>query len=80
MRTRIIRIGNSRGIRIPRAVLEQCGFEDEAVLEVERGRLIVRPAPHPREGWDRAFAAMARRGDDRCTPMEREASQNLHVQ
>lgn len=65
MRVPLVRIGNSRGIRIPRAVLEQLGFEGELVLEIRSGRLVLSRARRPREGWDRSFARMAERRDDR---------------
>jgi len=65
MRVHLIRIGNSRGIRIPKAVLEQLGLEGELDLEIRSGKLVLSCARRPREGWDEAFAAMAKRGDDR---------------
>jgi antitoxin MazE len=65
LRTHIIRIGNERGIRIPEAMLEQLGEGDEVELVAEQDRLVIRPASHPREGWDEQFRAMAARGDDR---------------
>jgi antitoxin MazE len=64
MRTRIVRIGNSRGVRIPKLLLEQSGLEGEVEMNAENGYLIIRPATRPREGWAAAFRAMARRGDD----------------
>jgi len=64
LKTRIIRIGNSRGIRIPKACLEQLGLDGEVELKVQADRLVVRPARHPREGWDEAFRRMAEHGDD----------------
>ncbi len=64
MKTNIVRIGNSKGIRLPKPILEQCGLEDEVELEVEGNRLVVRSAHAPRSGWDQAFAAMAKKGDD----------------
>jgi len=64
MKTRIIRIGNSRGIRIPKPLLEQTGLEGEVELIVQDGSLVIRPADRPRAGWDESFANMARRGDD----------------
>ena len=66
IRTRIIKIGNSQGIRIPKVLLEQsCIDSDQEVeIEVEGDRLIVRAAPKIRVGWDEAFAAMAQRQDD----------------
>lgn len=70
MRAHIIRIGNSRGLRIPKPVLEQCGFGDEVELEVHEHRLIVSSAPRPREGWGRMFEAMAEYGDDQLVDGE----------
>jgi antitoxin MazE len=64
IRTRIVKIGNSQGIRIPKPLLEQSGIHTEVEIEVQDDRLIVRPAPRSRVGWDEAFAAMAERGDD----------------
>jgi antitoxin MazE len=56
MRASLVRIGNSKGLRIPKPVLEQCGFGSEVELQVEPGRLVVLPAPaHPRAGWEQAF-------------------------
>jgi antitoxin MazE len=66
IKTRLIRIGNSQGIRIPRAVVEQTGLQGELELEVRRRQLLVRPASHPREGWEDQFRRMADRGDDRA--------------
>ena len=64
MRTRIVKIGNSRGIRIPKPLLEQAGLHEEVDLVLEDGVLIVRPA-EVRQGWDEAFQAMAEEGEDR---------------
>ncbi len=57
MRASLVRIGNSRGLRIPKPVLEQCGFGSEVELQVEPGRLVVLPVAPTRAGWDEAFAA-----------------------
>lgn len=64
MRAKIVRVGNSRGIRIPKRALEEAGLKDEIELEVKRDRLVLRSAIRPRAGWDEAFAEMARSGDD----------------
>ena len=64
IRTKIIKVGNSRGIRLPRAILEQAGLKDEVELKVEGNRLIILPASRPRQGWEALFAAMTERGDD----------------
>jgi len=64
LRTRIIKIGNSQGIRIPKPLLEQAGLGEEVELELQENRIVIRPAANPREGWDEAFKLMAARGDD----------------
>jgi antitoxin MazE len=55
MRTRIVRIGNSRGIRIPKRLLEQTGLGPEVELEVQGQQIIIRRASHPREGWEESI-------------------------
>jgi len=64
-RTRIVKIGNSQGIRIPKLLLDQLGLFGEVELEVEEGRLVVRPVRGSRQGWEEQFAEMAQAGDDR---------------
>ena len=65
LQTKIIRIGNSQGIRIPKALLEQMKARDQVSLRVEDGELIVGPVDNPRQGWEKAFARMAAAGEDR---------------
>ena len=65
IRSKVIKIGNSRGIRIPRTLLEQAGLTDEVEMTVEGNKLIIHSAQVPRQGWDAQFAAMAEQGDDR---------------
>jgi antitoxin MazE len=57
MKIELVRIGNSRGIRIPKPLIEQCGFGDTVELHVEQNRLIIAPDRSPREGWKQAFNA-----------------------
>ncbi len=64
MRARIIRIGNSQGVRIPKALLEEAGLSGDVDMTVRDGALVVTAAGCPREGWDRAFGDMAEYGDD----------------
>ncbi|HEV2949910.1 MAG TPA: AbrB/MazE/SpoVT family DNA-binding domain-containing protein [Gemmataceae bacterium] len=64
MKTRIIPIGNSKGIRIPKALLEQSGLDGEVEILAKNGSLVIRSAKQPRAGWAEAFEEMARRGDD----------------
>ena len=65
MKTAIIKIGNSRGIRIPKTVFKQCGFENEVDMVIHHHELIIRSPHQPREGWVESFQAMAQSGDDR---------------
>lgn len=60
----IIPIGNSKGIRIPKVILEQYGLTDKADLILEEGRLILQAPAKPRQGWEEAAQEMAARGDD----------------
>ena len=64
MKTRIVRIGNSQGIRIPKPLLETAGLQGEVELTAKRGLLLVRSVHRPRAGWGEAFQEMARHGDD----------------
>ena len=58
MITHLTAIGNSRGIRIPSALLRQCGFEQKVELRVRGQQIIISPAHKPRAGWDEALAAV----------------------
>jgi len=63
-KTRIVRIGNSRGIRVPRLLLDQAALPDEVELRAEPGRIVVSAAARPRSGWAAKARTMHRRGDD----------------
>ncbi len=65
-KARIVRIGNSRGIRVPKALLDQAQLPEEVELQAEPGRLVIRAARRPRAGWADAAAAMHARGDDQA--------------
>ncbi len=65
IRARIVRIGNSRGLRLPKALIEQAALSDDVELHVERGRLIVQSVREPRLGWEEAATRMHEAGDDR---------------
>ena len=63
-RTRIVQIGNSKGIRVPKVLLDHAHLPDEVELQADNGRLIVRAARGPRAGWAEAAEAMHTRGAD----------------
>ncbi len=71
VKARLIKIGNSRGIRIPKLLLEQVGLAGEVEVEAQSGQLIIRAAKSPRQGWDAQFQDMARAGDDRLLDGEK---------
>jgi antitoxin MazE len=64
MKAKIIQIGNSRGVRLPRALLEQANLSEDVQIEAAPNQIIIRSAHAPREGWESAFRLMAQRGDD----------------
>lgn len=66
MKAKLVRIGNSRGVRLPKVIIDQAGLGDEVELVVQGGRIILGPVPtNPREGWDEAFRrAIAKYGRD----------------
>jgi len=64
VRAKIVPIGNSRGIRIPKVWLEQLGVADEVQMAIQDERLVITRPRHPRETWAAAFRAMAAAGDD----------------
>ena len=65
MRARVIKIGNSQGLRIPKPILDQTGILDDVEIEVEKNQIIIRPVKNVREGWDAAFKKMSEKGDDK---------------
>ena len=70
MKTRIIKIGNSQGIRIPKVILEQSGLSEEVELEIQDKQLIIRPTRHTRQGWEEAFRTMSKNRDDQLLDFE----------
>lgn len=64
MKARVIKIGNSQGLRIPKAILDQTGIQDEVEIEVDKEQIIIRPLKNTRQGWDAAFKLMSEQGDD----------------
>ncbi len=61
---RVIKVGNSQGIRIPKLLLEQSGIQENVEIEVRDNQLIITAAPRSRVGWAEAFAEMANNHDD----------------
>lgn len=65
MKVNIVSIGNSKGIRIPKSILDQCNFNKEADLEVQNNKLVIKPVKKKiRDGWGNAFKIMHERKED----------------
>ncbi|TAF74225.1 MAG: AbrB/MazE/SpoVT family DNA-binding domain-containing protein [Bacteroidetes bacterium] len=64
METSIISIGNSKGIRLSKTVIEKYNFQDKIELILENDYLILKPKPTPRMGWEKSFKEMNQNGDD----------------
>ena len=70
MRANIVRIGNSQGIRIPKAILDQCGIRGVVELTIDGDRLVIAPETEPRAGWAEAFqSAVAAEGENEPDPL-----------
>jgi antitoxin MazE len=64
MKAQIVRIGNSRGIRLSKSILEETGFREVVELRIVSGGLLLRPGRKAREGWAEAAREMAAKGED----------------
>jgi antitoxin MazE len=60
----VIRIGNSKGIRLSKTILERYNIKDTVELIMEKGYIIIKPKTEPRKGWEKAFKKMHEKGDD----------------
>ncbi len=65
MEVSVIQIGNSKGIRFSKTILEKYNIKDKVDLILEKGKIIIQPLPNPRKGWEKAFKEMREKGDDR---------------
>ena len=61
----VIQIGNSKGIRLTKALIEKYNIKDTVELILEKGYIILKPKSSPRKGWDKAFKKMHENGDDK---------------
>ncbi len=65
MKTRLIRVGNSRGIRLPKPLIEEIGLTDEVELRARNGAIVITPASRSRAGWGEAAERLQNRDEDR---------------
>jgi antitoxin MazE len=64
MELSIIQIGNSKGFRLSKTLIEKYNIKDKVELILEKGYLILKPISSPRKGWETAFKEMNENGDD----------------
>lgn len=64
MEVSIIKIGNSKGFRLTKTILERYNITDKVEMILEKGQIVLRPISEPRKGWDKAFQKMHENGDD----------------
>ncbi|HED06221.1 MAG TPA: AbrB/MazE/SpoVT family DNA-binding domain-containing protein [Ignavibacteria bacterium] len=77
MITKVIKIGNSRGIRIPKSIIEQSGIKNEVELEINDDKIIIKSIPETRKNWDLAFSKMRENNDDSLLDKDFLSNQSL---
>lgn len=65
MEVSIVKIGNSRGFRLSKTILEKYQIKDKVELILEKSQIIIKPVVEPRKGWDLKFKEMHENGDDK---------------
>ena len=61
----VIQIGNSKGIRLTKTLIEKYNIRDTVELVLEKNYIIIKPKSEPRKGWEKAFKKMHKNGDDK---------------
>jgi antitoxin MazE len=64
METAIIQIGNSKGLRLSKTILEKYNIKDKVEMILEKGRIILKPIDSPRKNWEKAFEEMSKNNDN----------------
>jgi antitoxin MazE len=64
MEVNIIKIGNSKGLRLSKSILEKYNIENKVELILEEGHIILKPIEETRKGWDEAFKLMHEKKED----------------
>jgi antitoxin MazE len=65
MEVSVVKIGNSRGIRFSKTIIERYNIRDTVEMILDKGHIIIKPLAKPRKGWDKAFIEMHANGDDK---------------
>ena len=65
MLAKVIKVGNSKGIRIPSALLKKCNIYNQVELYIQGDNIVIKPIHQVRNGWDESFKNMHKNGDDK---------------
>jgi antitoxin MazE len=60
----IIQIGNSKGLRLKKSILDRYNIKDKVEIVLQKGQIILRPMDTPRKGWDKTFKELHQNKDD----------------
>ena len=77
MEVSIVKIGNSKGFRLSKTLLEKYHIKDKVELILEKGQIIIKPIAEPRKGWDASFKEMHDNGDDQLLLGDMFEDENL---
>ena len=65
MELSVINIGNSKGIRLSKTILEKYNISEKIEVILEKGHIILKPKSTPRKNWEKQFKNMHENGDDK---------------
>jgi antitoxin MazE len=77
MEVSVVKIGNSRGIRFSKTIIERYNIRDTVEMILDKGHIIIKPLSSPRKGWDKAFSEMHANGDDKLIMPDIFEEENL---
>jgi len=77
MEVSVVKIGNSRGIRFSKTIIERYNIRDTVEMILDKGHIIIKPLSRPRRGWDKAFIEMHANGDDKLIMPDIFEEENL---
>lgn len=77
MEVSIVQIGNSKGIRFSKTIIEKYNLRDKVDLILEKGQIIIKPLDRPRKGWEEVFKMMSENEDDRMLISDVFADENM---
>ena len=77
MEVSVVKIGNSKGIRLSKTIIERYNIHDSVEMILDKGHIIIKPTSKPRKGWDKAFIVMHKNGDDKLVIPDVFEEENL---